>query len=40
MIQVSPVHTGLCEHPEQALDDLFGRMVQMAGKTAPPRIPS
>jgi hypothetical protein len=44
MIQVSPVHVGLCEHPEQALDDLFRRMVQLAGplagKTAPSRIPS
>ena len=40
MIQVSPVHSGLCEHPEQALDDLFGRMVQLAGKTAPSRTPS
>lgn len=28
MIQVSPVHTGLCESPEQALDDLFRRTVQ------------
>lgn len=30
MIQVSPVHSGLCEHPGQALDDLFRRMVQRA----------
>lgn len=28
MIQISPVHSGLCEHPESALDDLFRKMVQ------------
>lgn len=28
MIQVSPVHSGLCEEPERALDDLFRRMVR------------
>ena len=27
MIQVSPVHTGLCEPPEHALDELFRQMV-------------
>lgn len=27
MIQVSPVHSGLCEQPERALDDLFQQMV-------------
>lgn len=27
MIQVSPVHTGLCEHPERALGELFARAV-------------
>lgn len=27
MIQVSPVHSGLCEQPERALDDLFHQMV-------------
>jgi hypothetical protein len=27
MIQVSPVHSGLCEDPEKALDDLFRRTV-------------
>ena len=27
IIQVSPVHSGLCEEPEKALDDLFRRMV-------------
>ena len=29
MIQVSPVHSGLCEDPERTLDDLFRRMVQV-----------
>ena len=28
IIQVSPVHSGLCEEPERALDDLFRRMVR------------
>jgi hypothetical protein len=28
IIQVSPVHSGLCETPERALNDLFHRMVQ------------
>jgi hypothetical protein len=27
IIQVSPVHVGLCESPERALDELFRRMV-------------
>lgn len=27
MIQVSPVHSGMCESPERALDDLFRRTV-------------
>ena len=27
-IQVSPVHTGLCYDPQQALADLFARFVQ------------
>lgn len=27
IIQVSPVHTGLCDAPDQALDDLFQRLV-------------
>jgi Protein of unknown function (DUF3037) len=26
VVQVSPVHTGLCESPEQVLDELFGRL--------------
>lgn len=30
MIQVSPVHSGLCENPEQALEDLFRRTVLTA----------
>lgn len=29
MIQVSPVHAGLCDHPEQALDDLFQKAVRL-----------
>lgn len=29
MIQVSPVHSGLCEQPERTLDELFRRMVQI-----------
>jgi hypothetical protein len=27
IIQVSPVHAGLCDSPERALDDLFRQMV-------------
>lgn len=27
IIQVSPVHSGLCKQPERALDELFRRMV-------------
>ena len=27
IIQTSPVHTGLCEHPGDALDQLFERLV-------------
>jgi len=27
MIQVSPVHAGLCDRPEAALEDLFRKMV-------------
>lgn len=27
MIQVSPVHSGLCAQPERALEELFQRMV-------------
>jgi len=29
MIQVSPVHTGLCDPPERALDELFSQMVRL-----------
>jgi hypothetical protein len=29
MIQVSPVHAGLCDHPEQALDKLFRQAVRL-----------
>lgn len=28
VIQVSPVHSGLCEDPEKALDDIYRRMVE------------
>lgn len=31
MIQVSPVHSGLCAAPEQALEELFRRMVPVPG---------
>ena len=27
ILQVSPVHAGLCDHPERALDELFRQMV-------------
>ena len=27
MIQISPVHSGLCESPEAALHEVFGQMV-------------
>jgi hypothetical protein len=29
MIQVSPVHAGLCDSPERALDELFCQIVQL-----------
>lgn len=29
MIQVSPVHAGLCDSPERVLDELFCQMVQI-----------
>lgn len=29
ILQISPVHAGLCEHPEQALDELFGQAVRL-----------
>ncbi|HTQ79670.1 MAG TPA: DUF3037 domain-containing protein [Thermoanaerobaculia bacterium] len=29
MVQVSPVHSGLCEEPERALADLFCRLVEL-----------
>ena len=31
VIQVSPVHSGLCEDPRQELDRLFVRLVKRAG---------
>jgi hypothetical protein len=27
IVQVSPVHVGLCGEPEKALDDVFAKMV-------------
>jgi hypothetical protein len=30
IIQISPVHTGLCDHPERALDDLFHKAVRLS----------
>jgi Protein of unknown function (DUF3037) len=27
VIQISPVHSGLCESPESTLDELFGQLV-------------
>ena len=30
MIQVSPVHAGLCENPQQTLEQLFRRLVMLA----------
>jgi hypothetical protein len=30
IIQVSPVHVGLCESPERALDELFRQMVAVS----------
>jgi hypothetical protein len=29
IIQVSPVHSGLCDHPERALDELFHQAVRL-----------
>jgi hypothetical protein len=29
IIQVSPVHAGLCDHPERALEDLFQKAVRL-----------
>lgn len=29
IIQVSPVHAGLCDHPERAIDDLFHKAVRL-----------
>jgi hypothetical protein len=30
IIQVSPVHAGLCDSPEQELDELFDQMVRVS----------
>ena len=29
IIQISPVHAGLCDHPEQALEELFCKVVRL-----------
>lgn len=29
IIQVSPVHAGLCDHPERAIEDLFQKAVRL-----------
>ena len=29
ILQVSPVHAGLCDHPERGLDELFRQMVMV-----------
>ncbi len=35
VIQVSPVHSGLCEQPEHTLAELFRRMVQVPREEVP-----
>jgi hypothetical protein len=30
IIQISPVHTGLCDRPDRALDDLFQKAVRLS----------
>lgn len=32
VVQVSPVHTGLCDDPTRALDDVFAKMVGAEGR--------
>ncbi len=39
VIQVSPVHSGLCESPQKALDHLFERSVLASPATDPPEAP-
>ena len=29
IIQISPVHAGLCDHPERAIEDLFQKAVRL-----------
>lgn len=29
IIQISPVHAGLCDHPERALEELFSQVVRL-----------
>jgi hypothetical protein len=32
VVQISPVHAGLCDDPARALDAVFGRMVGVEGR--------
>jgi len=34
-LQISPVHVGLCDHPERALDELFCQAVRLPAATEP-----
>jgi hypothetical protein len=36
VVQVSPVHCGLCDDPQAALDDLFQRLVALPALLASP----
>lgn len=36
VVQVSPVHSGLCEDPQAALDDLFQRLAASPASPAAP----
>ncbi len=36
ILQVSPVHSGLCDDPERALDHLFQRMVRVEASDPDP----
>ena len=33
ILQVSPVHTGISDHPEQVIEDLLERLVPAAGRS-------
>jgi hypothetical protein len=32
VVQISPVHSGLCDDPERALEKLLERMVRLPGR--------